>query len=92
MKECLENKETIHDFIDSVPVRKLHACCKDMQKFWAKQAVLVGVFKAKVVQSFCDYLLKRVEWMMKSNPISEQLILCDFRKWSSTALKTLVAK
>ena len=37
----------IHDFRDSVPVRKLHACCKDMQKFRAKQAVLVVLFKAK---------------------------------------------
>ena len=23
----------IHDFRDSVPVRKLHACCYDMQNF-----------------------------------------------------------
>ena len=37
----------IHGFTDSVPVCKLHACCEDMQKFRAKKAVLVVVFKVK---------------------------------------------
>ena len=39
----------IHGFRDSVWVNKLYACCEDMQKFQAKQAVLVVVFKAKAV-------------------------------------------
>ena len=41
----------IQGFRDSVPVRKLHACCQDMQKFRAKQAGLVEVFKAKAVDN-----------------------------------------
>ena len=44
----------IHGFRDSVPVRKLYACCYDMQKFQAKQAVLV-VFKAKAVYIRFDF-------------------------------------
>ena len=42
-------KVLIHGFRDSRPVRKLLACCLDMQNFRAKQAVLVAVFKAKAV-------------------------------------------
>ena len=41
----------IHGFRVSVPVRKLHACCYDMQIFRAKQAVLVVAFKAKAVDN-----------------------------------------
>ena len=48
LKKC-KRKSVIHGFKDSVSVRKLHACCWDMQKFRAKQAALVVVFKAKAV-------------------------------------------
>ena len=41
----------IYGFRDLVPVRKLHACCLDMQKFRAKQADLVVVFKAKAIDN-----------------------------------------
>ena len=37
----------IHGFRDSVPVRNLHACCSDMQKFRPKHPVLVAVFKTE---------------------------------------------
>ena len=37
----------MHGFRDSFPVLKLRACCYDMQKNRAKQAVLVVVFKAR---------------------------------------------
>ena len=39
----------IHSFRDSGPVRKWNACCYDVQKVWAKQAVLVVVIKAEAV-------------------------------------------
>ena len=39
----------IHGFKDRVPVCKSHAYCEDMQKFQAKQAVLVAIFKKKAV-------------------------------------------
>ena len=41
----------IHGFRDSVPVRKLHICCWDMQKLRAKQAILVVAFNAKAVHN-----------------------------------------
>ena len=39
----------MHGSRDLVPVRKLHASVKDMQRFRAKEAVLVVVFEAKTV-------------------------------------------
>ena len=50
-KEVREHYQALHGFRDSVPVRKLHSCCQDMQKFQAKQAVLVVLFKAKELYS-----------------------------------------
>ena len=38
-----------HGFRGLVPVRKLRACCWDMQKSQAKQAFLVVLFKGKKV-------------------------------------------
>ena len=54
MVDCLSKTQMrdallIHGFRDSVPVRKLHACCYDTQKLRAKQAVLTVVFKAKAI-------------------------------------------
>ena len=46
-----DNMYLIHGFRDSVPVRKLHACCYYMQKFRAKQGVWIVVFKAKAVDN-----------------------------------------
>ena len=39
----------IHGFRDSIPVRKLRACCYDIKKFRAKQAALIVKFKIKAV-------------------------------------------
>ena len=38
-------------------------------------------------QSYCDYLLKMGR-MDEEQAVFEQLTLSDFKKWSSTALKT----
>ena len=38
-----------HGFRDLFPVRKVDACCKDMQKFWAKLTVSVVLSKPKAI-------------------------------------------
>ena len=107
---------TINGFRDSVPVCKLHPCCQDRQKFQAKQAVLLVVFKAKqdlklikrfeskfyqqfyihhrktfffqhYYQSCCDYFSK-MGCMAEGKAVFEQLTSSNFKKQSSTALRT----